>query len=207
MTARRLAAALAVGGLAALAGCGSSGGGGASGSPSGASTAASSTPASTAASTPASPSTSPSTPAAAPFAITSPVFRATGRIPARYTCDGANVSPPLAWGGVPAGTARLALVVDDPDAVGGTYTHWVVVDIPPRTTRAAEGTVPADGRQVANSSGGPGYIGPCPPSGTHRYRFTLYALPGPVTATTLPAVLTALDRDATARTRLVGTYR
>jgi Raf kinase inhibitor-like YbhB/YbcL family protein len=109
--------------------------------------------------------------------VTSPAFPEGGVIPVEYSCDGNDVSPPLAWTGVPDGTASLALVVDDPDTPRGTYTHWVVFDLDPATTGLQQGALPAGARQARNSAGRAAYAGPCPPGGSeHEYRFTLYAL-------------------------------
>jgi Raf kinase inhibitor-like YbhB/YbcL family protein len=113
--------------------------------------------------------------------VTSEAFAEGGLIPAEYTCAGANVSPPLKWGDVPAETKSLALVVDDPDAPRGTWVHWVVYNLPAATKAlpasiAAESELPGGGRQGRNDFGQLGYGGPCPPSGTHRYYFKLYAL-------------------------------
>jgi Raf kinase inhibitor-like YbhB/YbcL family protein len=104
--------------------------------------------------------------------LTSDAFDEGAAIPTRFSCDGEDVSPPLAWDGVPSETAAFALIVDDPDA--GGFVHWVVADIPADARSAAEGSSPGtDGR---NDMGREGYGGPCPPSGTHRYVFTIYAL-------------------------------
>lgn len=93
----------------------------------------------------------------------------------RFSCDGENVSPALAWEESPAGTVELALVVDDPDAPGGSFIHWVVAGLPPEQTSLETGS--REGRQGANDAGGTGWTGPCPPGGeTHGYVFTLYAL-------------------------------
>lgn len=144
-----------------------------------------------------------------PFAITSPDFAADGPIPQRFTCDGANVSPELRWTGVPARAAALALVVDDPDAPSGTFTHWVVVDIAPTVTGSAQGQPPQGARQVTNDTGKTSYFGPCPPSGVHHYRFTLYSLRapvGPASSGSLASALAAIRASATAQSRVVGTY-
>ena len=139
--------------------------------------------------------------------VTSTAFRDGGTIPRRYTCDGDGVSPPLAWQGVPANTGALALVVDDPDAPRGTFTHWVVLDLEHTTTSIAESQ--SGLTQANNSAGKPAYFGPCPPSGTHHYRFTVYALSK---ATALPAgtkldeALKAIDAQTIARGRLTGLY-
>jgi Raf kinase inhibitor-like YbhB/YbcL family protein len=113
--------------------------------------------------------------------LTSPAFAAGESIPARYTCDGDNVSPPLQWQGVPAGTQSLALILDDPDAPSGTFVHWVIYDLPPdlRSLPEAVPTVdnpPQGGTNGKNGANATGYTGPCPPTGTHRYFFRLYAL-------------------------------
>jgi Raf kinase inhibitor-like YbhB/YbcL family protein len=112
--------------------------------------------------------------------ISSPVFEDGGRIPAKYTCDGAGVNPPLEFSGVPESAASLALVVDDPDAPAGTFIHWTVWNIDPSTRRVDEDSVPHGAVQGANSSGTAQYYRPCPPSGTHRYFFKLYALDSPL---------------------------
>jgi Raf kinase inhibitor-like YbhB/YbcL family protein len=142
--------------------------------------------------------------------VQSTEFSAGGPIPTRYTCDGDNISPPLSWAGIPPNSASLALVVDDPDAPSGTFTHWVVVNINPAITSLRAGEVPAGAQQVANSAGDAAYFGPCPPSGTHHYRFTVYALPQPLEpdrTRSLNEALTAIRRAATAQGQLVGTYR
>ena len=105
--------------------------------------------------------------------ITSPEFKNNGSIPAKYTCQGQDINPPLLIEGIPEGTKSLALIMDDPDAPMGTWVHWVVYDIPP-AGRIAENSVP--GTQGTNTSGAFEYGGPCPPSGTHRYFFKVYAL-------------------------------
>jgi Raf kinase inhibitor-like YbhB/YbcL family protein len=93
----------------------------------------------------------------------------------RFSCDGENVSPALAWEAPPADTVELALVVDDPDAPGGSFVHWVVAGLPPDQTSLERGS--REGEQGANDGGGTGWTGPCPPGGeTHGYVFTLYAL-------------------------------
>jgi Raf kinase inhibitor-like YbhB/YbcL family protein len=121
-------------------------------------------------------STMPSASATGTLTLTSSAFSADGTVPREFTCDGPNVSPPLAWTGVPAGTAALVLVVDDPDANG--FVHWLVLDLP-----GADGDLPKGvatstptPQQGKNDFGKLGWGGPCPPSGTHHYRFTLSAL-------------------------------
>lgn len=113
--------------------------------------------------------------------IESPPIMQQGLIPARHTCDGMNVSPPLLWRDLPAGTKSLALIVDDPDAPDPaapkmTWVHWVLYNIPPDANSLKEGVVPAGAKQGTNDSHRSGYSGPCPPAGRHRYFFKLYAL-------------------------------
>jgi Raf kinase inhibitor-like YbhB/YbcL family protein len=114
--------------------------------------------------------------------LTSGAFAAGAPIPAEHTCRGADTSPPLAWTDVPVGTRSLALVVEDPDAPGGTWVHWVLFNLPadavelaPAMPRVPE--LPSGARQGLNDAGNLGYMGPCPPPGpAHRYFFHLYAL-------------------------------
>jgi Raf kinase inhibitor-like YbhB/YbcL family protein len=110
--------------------------------------------------------------AAGRFALTSPAFRSGGAIPKRYTCDGADVSPPLRWSTPPAGTRSLALSVIDLDAQG--FRHWLAWGIPPTRGGLVAGQHPL--HEAINGFGRRGYSGPCPPSGHHRYQFSLYAL-------------------------------
>ena len=107
--------------------------------------------------------------------ITSSAFHEGANIPSKFTCDGSDTSPPLQIGGVPPGAKSLVLIVDDPDAPGGLFTHWLVWNIPPQTGSIAEGSAP-QGVQGANDFGKSGYRGPCPPPGTHRYSFKIFAL-------------------------------
>ena len=98
-------------------------------------------------------------------------------IPAVHTCDGKDISPQLSWSGAPEGTKSFALTCIDPDAPMGDFTHWLVYDIPVTITAFSRGgTLPADAKEVVNDFGKTSYGGPCPPSGTHRYFFTIYAL-------------------------------
>lgn len=105
--------------------------------------------------------------------LTSPAFNNNGNIPKKYTCDGENVSPGLLIGGVPKNAVSLVLIMDDPDAPIGTFVHWVAYNIDPKTTDIKEGSKLESG---VNGAGKIGYMGPCPPKGTHRYFFKLYAL-------------------------------
>lgn len=139
--------------------------------------------------------------------VTSTAFQEGAKVPTKYTCDGPNVSPPLAWNGVPPKTQALALVMDDPDAPRGTFTHWVVLDLDPSTNALAEGQQPRT--QAKNSAGKASYFGPCPPSGTHHYRFTIYALSaktGLKDGAKLDEALKAIDSRSIARGRLTGLY-
>jgi Raf kinase inhibitor-like YbhB/YbcL family protein len=107
--------------------------------------------------------------------ITSSAFQQAASIPSKFTCDGANASPPLQIADVPSEAKSLALIVDDPDAPGGLFTHWIVWNISPQTSTVAEGSTPK-GVQGTNDFGKSGYGAPCPPSGTHRYYFKIFAL-------------------------------
>ncbi len=141
--------------------------------------------------------------------VTAP-FADGAAIPVRYTCDGDNLSPELTWSGIPAGTASLAVVVDDPDAPGGTYVHWVLFDVPPTVNSAAEGQVPAGAREAPNSAGHSRYDGPCPPRGKpHHYRFKVYALSEQLSAENgadSDDVLRVIEKAAIARGQVTGTF-
>jgi len=113
--------------------------------------------------------------------VTSTAFEEGGLIPKQYTCDGADISPPLAWESIPEATKSIALIADDPDAPGKIWVHWVIYDLPADTRALPEHvptlrTLPDGSRQGTNDFGKIGYGGPCPPSGTHRYYFKVYAL-------------------------------
>ena len=110
--------------------------------------------------------------------IRSSAFSDGDTVPVRFTCEGDGVSPPLAWSDVPEGAAELRLSVMDPDAPGGTFTHWLVTGIDPTASGVAEGGVPDGGTEHANGFGDPRYGGPCPPPrpGAHRYVFAIEAL-------------------------------
>lgn len=146
--------------------------------------------------------------------IKSPAFSEGGTIPSKYTCDGKDVSPPLSWSGAPAGAKSFALICDDPDAPSGDWVHWVVFDLPPSSAGLPEGVPPRDeiaggGHQGKNDFRKSGYGGPCPPGGTHRYVFKLYALDrtlglGP--GTTRAQLSAALKGHVLAEGRLTGTY-
>jgi len=114
--------------------------------------------------------------AASSISITSPALQAGGDIPTKFTCNGTNVSPELQISGVPNEAKSLVLIVDDPDAPRGLFTHWIVWNIDLKTTRIAENSAPTAGVQGTNDFGKRNYGGPCPPSGTHRYFFKIFAL-------------------------------
>ena len=182
---RVLAAVTVVAGLAMPAGCGSSGGGNAA-------------PASTA-------PTSTATAATGLFTLTSSAFGDNQPIPRKFTCQGGGVSPELTWDGMPAGTKSLALLVVDPDApMQGGFTHWVLAGIDPAAGTLAEGTTA--GTPGPNSAGDAGYAGPCPPSGTHHYIFTLYALAAPIEGTPDRKAIEAAGAGALGKAVLTGTY-
>ena len=137
--------------------------------------------------------------------VESSAFAQKQAIPPKYTCDGLNVSPPLAWKNIPEGTKSIVLINDDPDAPGGVWVHWVCYDIPPAAASLPEGVPAADtlsggGKQGMNDFRSVGYGGPCPPSGTHRYFFKVYALD---IMLGLPAGKTKKD---IAHGELTGTY-
>lgn len=116
---------------------------------------------------------------AMPFELKSPTFATGESIPTKYTCDDADISPPLEWNDPPQGTRSFALVCDDPDAPVGTWVHWVLYNLPPGTRSLgenADANLPEGTQHGKNSWGRSDYGGPCPPSGTHRYFFKLYAL-------------------------------
>lgn len=141
--------------------------------------------------------------------VSSSAFSEGEAIPARFTCDGEDEPPPLTWAGVPEGAAALSLVVDDPDAPRGTFVHWVVLDLPAEATGLSGNALPRGAVQARNSAGRASYFGPCPPSGTHHYRFTVYALSeatGLPDGVSLDEALRAVHAAATAQGRLVGTY-
>jgi Raf kinase inhibitor-like YbhB/YbcL family protein len=137
----------------------------------------------------------------------SEAFEMEGSIPVAYTCDGEGSSPPLGIAAIPPETRSLALIVDDPDAPRGTWDHWVAFDIPP--TDAIPGDVGSLGTAGSNSSGTTGYDPPCPPSGTHRYVFRIYALDtelGLAEGANKTEVLDAMEGHVLGEGTLVGMY-
>jgi Raf kinase inhibitor-like YbhB/YbcL family protein len=147
--------------------------------------------------------------------LTSSAFESGGWIPSKYTCDGEDISPPLEWSGTPEGTRSFALIVDDPDAPVGTWDHWVLYNLPAESNALEEGISKtakssAGGLRGLNSWRQLGYGGPCPPTGTHRYFFRLYALDAMLDLTfgAAKAQLTAaMAGHVLAQTELMGLYR
>lgn len=147
--------------------------------------------------------------------ITSAAFNEGEMIPRKYTCDGQDISPPLTWSEIPEGTKSLALISDDPDAPMGTWVHWVYYDIPSDRTELPEDVAPDEkpapgGTQGMTDFGRIGYGGPCPPGGTHRYYFKLYALDTILdldAGTTKGALLNAMEGHILGETQLMGKYR
>jgi hypothetical protein len=147
--------------------------------------------------------------------VTSTAFAEGGMIPPKYTCDGQDISPPLQWDAVPEGTESIALISDDPDAPRGTWVHWVLFNLPAQTKKLSENiphdkTLPNGAKQGITDFGKVGYGGPCPPSGTHRYFFRIYALD---TVLQLGAdasereLLEAMEGHILAQGRLMGKYK
>ena len=142
--------------------------------------------------------------------VTSTAFTEGAAIALKYTCDGKDVNPPLAIGAAPANTRSLALIMDDPDAPVGTWVHWVAWDIPPRTREIPENGMADGAVQGRNSWNRNDYGGPCPPSGTHRYYFKLYALDTPLTlapSATKADLERAMQGHVLAAGQLMGTYK
>lgn len=149
------------------------------------------------------------------FALTSPVFTHESPIPDKYTCDGEDISPPLRWSDPPAATQSFALIMDDPDAPAGTWVHWVLYNLPAESRTLPE-AIPAEAQLSDGSRHGKnswrrfGYGGPCPPGGTHRYFFKLYALDTSLALegdVTKERLLQAMEGHILAQTELMGTYK
>ena len=148
--------------------------------------------------------------------LSSTAFTEGASIPAKYTCDDKNVSPPLKWSGIPVGAKALALIVDDPDAPGGTWVHWVLYDLPATVSELAEDVaksqyVAAGAKQGLNDFRHLGYGGPCPPPGKpHRYFFRLYALDAPLDlkpGLTKKDVERAMEKHVMGQAQLMGSYK
>jgi Raf kinase inhibitor-like YbhB/YbcL family protein len=145
-----------------------------------------------------------------PMRIGSPAFADNGKIPKQYTCDGQDVSPPLTIENPPADTVSFAMIMDDPDAPGGTWVHWVLWNFDPATREISAGTVPKGAVQGINDFKKKTYGGPCPPSGTHRYFFKLYALSALLTlspGSTKGDLEKAMKDHVLAKAELVGRFR
>ena len=141
--------------------------------------------------------------------LTSTAFSNNQPIPAKYTCDGQNVNPPLTISPVPNNAKSLVLIMDDPDAPMGTWIHWTVWNIDPKSSKIAENSVPSQAIEGKTSFGKSGYGGPCPPSGTHRYFFKLYALDNTLSLTkdsTKEELEKEIKGHILDQTELVGLY-
>lgn len=147
--------------------------------------------------------------------LESAAFTHNGKIPAEFTCDGSNLSPPLTWSAPPANTQSLTLIVDDPDAPVGIFVHWVLFNLSGQTTSlpqhiTAQSGLPDQSLQGRNDFGKLGYGGPCPPSGTHRYFFKLYALDTQLklpSGATKAQVEAAMQGHILAAAELIGLYQ
>ena len=184
--------ALAVLAALLLAGCSGSGGGSTGSGPAASSAAGPATPSSV-----------------AMITVRSPAFAAGATIPVRFSCRGSNAPIPLTWTGVPTGAASVALIMDDPDAPSGTFTHWVVFNLPVTSHGIANGRIPAGAAQAQNGRGQAAYTGPCPPSGTHHYRFTVYAEPKKLSlqdGAPLEQALSAIKANPISSGRLTGLF-
>lgn len=145
------------------------------------------------------------------FLLTSNAFTANGFIPAKFTCDGNDLSPALQWTAPPAGTKSLALIMDDPDAPVGNWDHWILFNLPAETLGMTEGvkTLPTGTLEGKNSWGRTGYGGPCPPDREHRYFFKLYALDSKLalkSGSTKKEIESAMKGHIVAQTQLIGRY-
>ncbi len=148
------------------------------------------------------------------FELTSTAFANGDPIPMKYTCDDQDISPPLQWKDPPEGTRSFALICDDPDAPMGTWVHWVLYNLPGSTLSLSEAVpsdadLPGGGRHGQNSWGRPGYGGPCPPGGTHRYFFKLYALDAELDVATgwsKEELLRVMEGHVLAQTETMGVY-
>jgi Raf kinase inhibitor-like YbhB/YbcL family protein len=150
------------------------------------------------------------------ISLSSTAFKEGGKIPVKYTCDGQDISPALRWDEPPQPTESLVLIVDDPDAPGGEFTHWVLFNIPVNIYQFGEGVAAQEqlengALQGKNDFGRTGYGGPCPPSGSsHRYRFTIYALDQRLNlkaGASKKQVIDAIQGHILAQGQLTGTYQ
>lgn len=141
--------------------------------------------------------------------ILSPVFNHNKKIPAKYTCDGENINPPLEFVDIPNKAKSLVLICDDPDAPMGTWIHWVVLNIDPKTKEIPENSVPDGCVLGVTSFGSKKYGGPCPPSGEHRYIFKLYVLKEKLelnSDATMSELMKEIDGNILAEAELIGLY-
>ena len=141
--------------------------------------------------------------------ITSPAFSDNQAIPKQYTCDGAGINPPLQFASVPSEAKTLALLVEDPDAPTGTWIHWLMWNIPSAVSQIAENSVPEGAVQGQGSSGQNVYGSPCPPSGIHRYIFTVYALDGKLVLpsySTVENLQAAMQGHIIDQAQIIGLY-
>jgi len=143
------------------------------------------------------------------FELTSTDFKNNSAIQALHTCDGKNLSPHISWSNMPPGTQSYVLICHDPDAPAGDFVHWIIYDIPASVSSiAGGGPIPAGARQLANDFGKPGYGGPCPPSGTHRYIFTLHALnTARLDAVSRDSLMKKIREHQTGSATLTGLYK
>ncbi len=147
--------------------------------------------------------------------LSSQAFKHEGMIPSRYTCDADDISPDLQWQAVPDGVQSFALICDDPDAPMGTWVHWVYFNIPSSTHSLPEGVIPVQqpdqgGRQGTNDFQRIGYGGPCPPGGSHRYYFKLYALDAMLdldAGASKQQLLDAMEGRILAKAEMMGRYQ
>ncbi len=141
--------------------------------------------------------------------IESPSFKNNEMIPSKYTCDAENINPPITISGISQDAKSLVLIVDDPDAPAKTWVHWTVWNIDPKTTEILENSVPQDAVEGVTDFGTPGYGGPCPPSGTHRYFFKLYALDTTLdlsSSATVEDIQEAMEGHILDSVELIGLY-
>jgi Raf kinase inhibitor-like YbhB/YbcL family protein len=142
--------------------------------------------------------------------IESPVFEDKQLIPSKYTCDGENINPPLIISGVPEGTKSMVLIIDDPDAPSGIWVHWTVWNIGAGVKEIPENSCPRGSMEGMNDSDRTGYIGPCPPSGTHRYFFKVYALDTILdleSSARANDIVASMEGKVLADAQLVGLYK
>jgi len=149
------------------------------------------------------------TPSVVKLSMISMEFATGASIPVKYTCNGLDINPELQMVGAPANTKSMVLIMDDPDAPSGDWTHWLVFNISPATTKISQNSVPTGAVQGRNSWGKSAYGGPCPPSGTHRYFFKLYALDTILNLTSTAnkaTLLSAMQGHILEQTELMGKY-